>query len=283
MASLGSENRSASAQVLHFITAHECIIRVGLHFSNLFTLAGLQELSLLTGVISRSVSFETTTSLEFDSPEIASHLSRIQRQMISLLAHFGHHDCLIKKIAQGNLFPQESKAKAVKYVLEVNSNCLAYASSIMGKSKQIRVILVPSLTEAVPDYSSNDPGLVHGGRSMSLGHLVLLVQHIISHLSLTRTNLRDLREKLSGVNQLSSTEVASFLSDSRMNKSVVTDQRSLVADQIKKSIENKQHQMELSIDSLEDAVFVLWRHLEYFINSPSVARQRNGKFALHHF
>ena len=74
-ASLGSENRSAATQVLHFITAHECIVRVGLHFSNLFTLAGLQELSLLTGVISRSVTFETST-FEFDSPELASHLSR---------------------------------------------------------------------------------------------------------------------------------------------------------------------------------------------------------------
>ena len=60
MASLGSANRSAATQVLHFLTAHECIIRVGLHYSNLFTLNGLQELSLLTGVISRSVTFEVS-------------------------------------------------------------------------------------------------------------------------------------------------------------------------------------------------------------------------------
>ena len=73
MASLGSENRSAATQVLHFITAHECIVRVGLHFSNLFTLAGLQELSLLTGVISRSVTFETST-FEFDTPGMYSVL-----------------------------------------------------------------------------------------------------------------------------------------------------------------------------------------------------------------
>lgn len=66
MASLGSENRSAAAQVLHFVTAHECIVRVGLHYSNLFTLSGLQELSLLTGVISRSVSFDTVEILHQD-------------------------------------------------------------------------------------------------------------------------------------------------------------------------------------------------------------------------
>ena len=30
--------------------------------------------------------------------ELASNLSRIQRQMISLMANFGHQDCLIKKV-----------------------------------------------------------------------------------------------------------------------------------------------------------------------------------------
>ena len=73
VASLGSDNRSASSQVLHFITAHECLVRVGLHYSNLFNLSGLQELALLTGVIARSISLDTSM---LDSPELASHLSR---------------------------------------------------------------------------------------------------------------------------------------------------------------------------------------------------------------
>lgn len=103
MASLGSENRSASTQILHFLTSHECIIRVGLHYSNLFSLAGLQELSLLTGVISRSITFEVA-NLEIEA-ELASNLSRIQRQMISLMANFGHQDCLIKKVNKISRFP----------------------------------------------------------------------------------------------------------------------------------------------------------------------------------
>jgi len=271
MASLGSENRSAATQVLHFITAHECIVRVGLHFSNLFTLAGLQELSLLTGVISRSVTFETST-FEFDTPELASHLSRIQRQMVSLMAHFGHQDCLVKKIAQGNLFAEDCKAKALNYVMEINSNCLAYSAAIMGKAKQCRVIMVPNLSEAIPDYSSNDPG-VHGGRSMSLGHLVILIQHVMAHLMTTRTSLRDLKDKLSSVNQLSSNEVAAFLSDSRLSRGAPSDQRSLVADEISKGITDKEHQLELCVDSLENASYVLWRHLDHFVNTPS-PRQR---------
>ena len=86
------------------------------------------------------------------------------------MAHFGNQDCLIKKIAQGNLFAEDCKAKALSYVMEINANCLAYSAAIMGKAKQCRVIMVPNLSEA----TGSDAG-VHGGRSMSLGHLVSIL------------------------------------------------------------------------------------------------------------
>ena len=106
--------------------------------------------------------------------------------MVSLMAHFGHQDCLVKKIAQGNLFAEDCKARALNYVMEINANCLAYSAAIMGKAKQCRVIMVPNLSEAIPDYSSNDPG-VHGGRSMSLGHLVS--QNLIILFSKKKTKI----------------------------------------------------------------------------------------------
>ena len=58
--------------------------------------------------------------------------------------------------------------------MEINANCLAYSAAIMGKAKQCRVIMVPNLSEAISDYGSSDAG-VHGGRSMSLGHLVSIL------------------------------------------------------------------------------------------------------------
>ena len=47
---------------------------------------------------------------------------------------------------------------------------------------------------------------------------VVLIQHVMAHLVTSRTTLRDLKEKLSSVNQLSSNEVAAFLSDSRLSR-----------------------------------------------------------------
>jgi len=233
----------------------------------LFNLSGLQELSLLTGVISRSITYETA-NMELEAPELASHLSRIQRQMISLMAHFGHQECLIKKIANGNLFAEENRGKALKYILEINANGIAYAASIMGKAKQLRVILVPNLSEAILD--SSDSGF-QGGRSMSLGHLVLLIQHVLMHWMTTRTALRDLKDKLTSVNQLSSNELAPFLSsDSRLVRTA--DQRSLVAEEITKAIAEKEHQSKLCVQALENASFVLWRHLDHFVHAPQTQR-----------
>ena len=71
--------------------------------------------------------------------------SRIQRQMIALMSHFGQNECIIKKMANGNLFPEEHKSKAVKLVLEISTNCMTYAASIMGKGKIDFTKKIPNL------------------------------------------------------------------------------------------------------------------------------------------
>ena len=109
---------------------------------------------------------------------------------------------------------------------------------------------------------------------MSLGHLVLLIQHVLTHWMTTRTALRDLKDKLTSVNQLSSNELAAFLSsDSRLVRTA--DQRSLVAEEITKGIAEKEHQSKLCVQALESASFVLWRHLDHFVHTPQT--QRIGK------
>ena len=65
--------------------------------------------------------------------------------MIALMSHFGQNECIIKKMANGNLFPEEHKSKAVKLVLEISTNCMTYAASIMGKGKVDFTKKIPNL------------------------------------------------------------------------------------------------------------------------------------------
>jgi nuclear pore complex protein Nup205 len=273
MASLGSENRSAASQVLHFVTAHECLVRVGLHYSNLFTISGLQELSLLTGVIARSVTFEAVNGDVDSTYELSSHLSRIQRQMLALTSHFGQNECLVRKMEASGLFSKEVKGKAVQLVLEINANCMMYAATMVGKGKQTRVILAPNLSEA---FEAVDHG-THG-RSMSLGNAVLMIQNLVAHLLATRAALRDLKDKLATVHHLSSAELSAFLPEDQGPNSRLApvDQRSVAAERIRTSIHEKDHDMLLATSGVENTIFVIWKHLDHFFHSVS-ARQHIGR------
>ena len=137
--------------------------------------------------------------------------------------------------------------------------------------KQCKVLFIPNLSEAMPDHSN---GVHHGGRSMSLGQLVLVLQHSASYLLTIRSQLRDLKEKLNSVNQLSSVELSSFLNDKSSRLGVI-DQQSAAADKIKEKIQEKEHEWSLSTGCVENAIFVIWRHLDYYFHS---TRQRIGRF-----
>ena len=108
---------------------------------------------------------------------------------------------------------------------------------------------------------------------MSLGQLVLVLQHSASYLLTIRSQLRDLKEKLNSVNQLSSVELSSFLNDKSSRLGVI-DQQSAAADKIKEKIQEKDHEWALSTGCVENAIFVIWRHLDYYFHS---TRQRIGK------
>ena len=56
LAALGSDNRSVTAQILHFITANDELVRTILKSRGAaMSLANLQEMSLVTGLIARCV------------------------------------------------------------------------------------------------------------------------------------------------------------------------------------------------------------------------------------
>ena len=105
---------------------------------------------------------------------------------------------------------------------------------------------------------------------MSLGHLVLLLQHNLAYLNTSRRQLRDLQDKLSSLNHMSTHELSEF---SNLVSSL--DQRSLVAEQLQKQILEKSHEVELSIDTIENSLFVLWRHLDYFFHSTTTQRNQS--------
>ena len=94
LAALGGANRSATAQVRHFVISNEEMVRAVLKSRQTWTLSHLQELSLLTGVISRAFSAEDDDDdngggggpiQSAADMERSAHATRVQRLMLSLV------------------------------------------------------------------------------------------------------------------------------------------------------------------------------------------------------
>ena len=94
----GPENRSAASHVRHFIKANEIIFRAILHppTHESLTMAGLEELSLVTGVLAKcEILMDKDSSSNADVN--ANGLFQLRQQMISLIHHFDLSEHLLRK------------------------------------------------------------------------------------------------------------------------------------------------------------------------------------------
>ena len=101
-----------------------------------------------------------------------------------------------------------------------------------------------------------------------------MLQHTAAYLLTIRSVLRDLREKFNSIHQLSSVELSNFLTEKTSKLSVI-DQQTAAAEKISEKIAEKEHEWALSGSLVENAIFVIWRHLDYYFHSS--ARPRIGK------
>ena len=101
-----------------------------------------------------------------------------------------------------------------------------------------------------------------------------MLQHTAAYLLTIRSVLRDLKEKFNSIHQLSSVELSNFLTEKTSKLSVI-DQQTAAAEKISEKIAEKEHEWALSGSLVENAIFVIWRHLDYYFHSS--ARPRIGK------
>ena len=160
LSSLGAANRSASSQVRHFVASNEelvrSVLRGGGGARGPWTLSHLQELSLLTGVISRAFSGDdgedtaATSAAEMDK---SAHLTRVQRLMLTLVPLCDLSEEGLRRLKE-DLSPA-GRGRGFTLMLEVVANVMTFArkaatgsSSRVVAGKFFQVSFAPSLAEA---------------------------------------------------------------------------------------------------------------------------------------
>jgi len=267
LASLGGENQSASAQTLHFLTGHEevlsLILRGSVARSSLHP-SLLQELALVTAVVSRAATLDFQAEVvDASSLELSGQLSRIQRQMLSLLSVFQLTPSLVSATVT---------TSTTLVVLQILSNVAGYARTIVSSSssnsRSCRIIVTPSLMEAV-ETSDHIPG--GPSRPASLGLLVMTTRYLAAQVSRSQNEVLDLADRESAVASMPGSELAVAAGVAAGDKLPAATLRRMATAKIQEMAKGRRQEVSLSAGAAEACSFIIWRHLEHFLLYSSAA------------
>ncbi|XP_070580305.1 nuclear pore complex protein Nup205-like [Ptychodera flava] len=285
MTSLGIQHLEAAGQGLQFVIAHRdvfnAIMRDRLVQTNL---AALQELSLTTAVIYRAAAKAAShdVSLYEDQSEIEyqGHLSGIQRQMLALVLRYYCLDQWNKELKnmESSISSDgcDKKDEIMEEILAISSNITAYCRTVVSSSASssefCRMLFTASLTEARSQdmLSVNDfqVSSVSGGRPPSLGILVRHLRQCVFSFIPAIESYKQYIRKLQNINEIPAEELRELSSSvvtSNTDK-MSTHQRQLLASKrLTQITQHKAKELALYHYIIENSIFLLWRHLEFYL------------------
>merc|ERR1719367_2096087 len=278
LACLGPQNLSAASHVRHFVKANENIFQAILHppTHESLTMAGLEELSLVSGVLSKC---ETLNERDNTNGNMhAKGLFQLRQQMISLIHHFDLSEHMLRKVTKliGGVSHDKRKQDALSHLIKISCNLHMYARQVSTRSqlnvdnsatgvgkyvKDCQVIFSPSFLDANGTNSYQQLS----GRPVSIGQVLRSVEHLVIqfmklHSSLSEDNI-DSKQGRPGLPVLGSPNH----DDLESNQHHTPYNSNMLY-----------HLVRLAGASIESTVWISWRHLEHFLNYGNALEMSNG-------
>ncbi|KAM9311505.1 nuclear pore complex protein Nup205 [Gastrophryne carolinensis] len=277
-----AQHLQAAGQVFQFLVAHSDVIQAILR-SQEGSLGSLQELSLLTGLISKAglpgvINELDVTLVEGSLMELHGHIGRFQRFSLGLLSRFGGSDKLRQLSLQddGPQLDGVSKKDDMELAMQqICANVMQYCHTLMIQTspslQQMMCLFTPSLSENTAREGSRLDGQIlptSSWRLPSLGIILALLKQCSSDFLTYYDVHRQSVSKLQNVQQLPPDEIKE-LSHSEMlmgmDKISSTQKYALARRRLVQVINNRAKLLSLCSYIIETCLFVLWRHLEYYL------------------
>ncbi|GAB1605006.1 nuclear pore complex protein Nup205-like [Argonauta hians] len=282
ISSVGVENSNAAKEILIFIVSHGDVFHGILRDRhNLQDLGALQELELATAVISKvAVHVEANNSnIEsnvgvMNSMEFYSQVSRIQREMLGLLQRFVLSEKVLKVLqnidsnltADGN----DVRAEISLTYKKVITNAVAYCRLLITKSGSnaefCKIIFGPNLEER--NIGQDDTSF---SRTYAAGHppnLTVVVQHLkqcSSQFMSVFDSYQQLKRKLASVTDLTPDDLKEYSGVADLEKVSTQQQQQLAKKRLIQIIGYCYQELQNFSYIIENCLFILWRHLEYYL------------------
>ena len=279
LACLGPQNLSAASHVRHFVKANENIFQAILHppTHESLTMSGLEELSLVTGVLSKC---ETLNERDNANGNIHTRgLFQLRQQMISLIHHFDLSEHMLRKVTKlvGGLISEKRKQDALSHLIKISCNLHMYARQVSTRSqlnvdnstasvgkyiKDCQVIFSPSFLDANGTNSYQQLS----GRPVSIGQVLRSVEHLVIQFMKLHSSLSDEES-----------------TDSKQGQSI----QKFCGSPIQEDLQSNQnhspfnanmlfHLVRLTGASIESTIWISWRHLEHFLSYGNALEMSNG-------
>uniref|UniRef100_A0A1A8RAZ0 Nucleoporin 205 n=1 Tax=Nothobranchius rachovii TaxID=451742 RepID=A0A1A8RAZ0_9TELE len=285
LTSTSINHQQGAAQVLQWLIVHADTVQALLRCQDL-TMGALQELSLLTGIISKTaLPGVLETGGELNSAalmEFQGHINRFQRLCLALLSRLagGERERLLKQAEiSAPADSAEHREEMEVAVLQVCANIMEYCQTLLLQSSsqaQFSICLFsPSGSEPAgrdgrpSDLSTSLPSVAHS-RVPSLGLVLYLLRNSAADFCQFHQSHKHSLAKLQILDQLPPEELKELcqglVSGPGGVEKISSVQRSLLAKRrLVQLINNRAKLLALCSYVIETSLFVLWRHLEYYL------------------
>ncbi|XP_078527802.1 nuclear pore complex protein Nup205 isoform X2 [Lissotriton helveticus] len=291
LTSCTAQHQQAAGQVLQFLIAHSDTIQAILRCQEV-SAGSLKELAFLTGIISKAALPGVLSELDISINEgtlmeLQGHIGRFQRQCLGLLSRFGGSDRL-RQLKLQDESPQadrvskkdETELAMQQICSNVMEHCQALVLQSAPTSQHSICLFTPSLSETATREGSRQDSqatMVPSWRLPSLGIVVYLLKQSASDFLSYYDSHRQSVSKLQNVEQLPPDEIKELCQSEMpigVDKISTTQKYILARQRLVKLINNRAKLLSLCSYIIETCLFILWRHLEYFLLhcTPSDAR-----------
>ncbi|XP_054940792.1 nuclear pore complex protein Nup205 isoform X2 [Physeter macrocephalus] len=291
-----AQHLQAAGQVLQFLISHSDTIQAILRCQDV-SAGSLQELALLTGIISKAALPGILTELDVDVNEgslmeLQGHIGRFQRQCLGLLSRFGSSDRLRQfKFQDDNVEGDRvSKKDEIELAMQqICANVMEYCQSLMLQSsptfQHAVCFFTPSLSETInrdgPRQDTQAP-VVPYWRLPGLGIIVYLLKQSANDFFSYYDSHRRSVNKLQNVEQLPPDEIKELCQSvmpAGVDKISTTQKYVLARLCLVKLINNRAKLLSLCSFIIETCLFILWRHLEYYLLHCTPTDSQDSLFA----
>ncbi|XP_063052981.1 nuclear pore complex protein Nup205 [Engraulis encrasicolus] len=283
LTSTSTHHQQGAAQVLQWLIVHADTIQSILRGQDM-SLGALQELSLLTGIISKTALPGTLEMGDINSTallEFQGHVGRFQRQCLSLLGRLaGAERVRLLKQAEESITPGDPADRREELEVamqQICANIMEYCQTLLLQSSSDAQFSICLFSPTAIEPAARDPTRpdlsvpsAPYSRVPSLGLVLYLLKSSAQDFFKYHDSHRQSLSKLDSLEQLSPEELKELCQAIVTGAGVVEKLPSVQRSQLAKRrlvqlINNRAKLMALCSYIIETCLFVLWRHLEYYL------------------